>query len=826
MRIIYATILAIFLSPSLQAQLEFAPLQGNALLQQISAKEKAAKEAKYGAYNAAEKADCPPNVFFENEMLAGESLTIILDTVGFPIGGDSLSAITILDCSVLDNGTVTTNFPVNTPNSDAILPRVTYFSDASTIIGFDTICALVCSFNEGCDTLFAPAFVKRAGQRYEVTGPTLNTFDIVDEFCVDETLLEGELACSNLIECPDTYDGEGQQNVHPTLYTITTPCLFYEASGFPGEDLVCYEMCDEYGICDTFDVTYTILGDVIGLPFFDDFANNDGVYPMRDLWLDRDVYINNTMAPNPPSIGMATFDGLDPSGSPYESFGQGDDLTSKQIDISGFDADDNIFFKCYVAARGYGLYPNFQDSLVLEFRNEDREWERAGSWNGFVSNPGELNEFPWEFFAVRIDEDKYLHDAFQFRFQSYHSPGGLDDLWHVDYVKIEEGEGETPIVNDVAFTQTPRSLLNRYTAMPWKQLKANIETEIRNDNFVSEYFNHDMESRTIANVSAAQVINLVDGGDVGIISTVTNDVDGVIPSQSYRVSQGDITAEFWSNLKSDLSAFPNDTEKAELDFNFSFDLSQGNLEGLEGNDFTNFTTHLDDYYAYDDGTAEAAVVLINQENDSPEFALRYRANVEDQLQGVRLHFPHLAVNQEAGQAFDAMTTYALEDELGNPAPVTIPAGADFYIGFQQTSIGINGVHVGFDVQYDARQHTFLNLGSFWSEVPTQFDGAIMYRPVMGTESPGNTAVEDLAIAENNPVRLFPNPTTGEVNVLLENGNYTDYNVQVFNNIGQLVRIEKGTNLLNLADLQNGIYHLQFVNKNSLASYFRKVVLSK
>ncbi|MGK0365730.1 MAG: hypothetical protein ACI85O_002798 [Saprospiraceae bacterium] len=864
MRIIYAIILVIFFSPALQAQLEFTPLQGNAVLQQVFAQEKATLEAKYGVYNAAEKVDCPPSVFFENEVLAGDSITIILDTIGSRIGGDSLMSITFLDCSVLDNGTVTTNFPTSTPNSSAVLPWVRHFSDPSTLIGFDTICAQICSFNEGCDTLYAPVFVKRRGQRHDVTGPTLNTYDIVDEFCVDETLLEGELVCSNIIECPDTYDGEGQQSVHPTLYTITTPCLFYGASGFSGEDLVCYEMCDEYGICDTFDVVYTILGETIELPFFDDFANNDGVYPIRDLWVDRDVYINNTMAPNPPSIGMATFDGLDPTGTPYDNFGQGDDLTSKPIDMSLLSGEEDIYFKCYVAARGYGLYPNFPDSLVLEFRNTDREWERAGSWNGFTSNPGAVDPFPWEFFSVRIEDEEFFHDAFQFRFQSYHSPGGLDDLWHVDYVKIEANENDTPINEDVAFTETPRSLLSRYTAMPWKQFKANVDGEIRNDGIKSAYFNHNNETETVSGGSFVKIKNLTTGVDLSATNTVTDATN--VNSQEYTSVDNDNATGFWSQVKNELSGFPADTEKADLSFNFSFPLAN-QATGAFINDNTNFVTHLDNYYAYDDGTAESAVFLVNQQNDAPEYAIRYRANVEDQLQGVRFHFPHVDIDQEAGQAFSikvwvdptgsndyfylennepdyvrqfvsptypdsftdslqALTTYALEDENGDPAPLTIPAGADFYIGFQQTSLGLSGAHVGFDVQYDARPHTFLNLGTFWFPIPDQFNGAIMYRPVMGDETTGNTAVDDLTETDDDPVRLFPNPTTGEVNVILAKGNYTDYNIHIFNNVGQLVRIEKGSNLLNLNNLQNGVYHLQFVNKNSLASYFRKIVVAK
>jgi len=791
--------------------------------------------------------------------MAGDIVTIDIDTTGGSLGFEFLTSLDILDCSVFDSGIAEGPSTIN----GIPQPQVLYFADENTLAGFDTICVKVCT-SLGCDTISTPVFVRRAGLSYNIPGPTLNTYEIVDEFCVNENLLVGELACSNIIECEDDYDGEGQQTVHPTLYTITTPCLFYEASGFPGEDLVCYEMCDEFGICDTFNITYTIEDETIGLPFFDDFANNDGVYPTRDLWLDRDVYINNTMAPNPPSIGMATFDGLDPSGTPYVNFGQGDDLTSKAIDMSGLDANDNVYFKCYVAARGYGLYPNVPDSLVLEFRNADREWERAGSWNGFPANPGEVNPFPWQFFSVKIEDAEYLHDAFQFRFQSYHSPGGLDDIWHVDYVKIFANENETAVNDDAAYTQTPRSLLKRYTAMPWKQFKGNAAGELRDDNIVSSYLNHSNSEQNISNDSKATITNLATGTQLTTESTVSNAAN--IPAQAYTTLNNSATSTFWGNLAGELSSFPADTEKADLSFEFSFPLA-GQEDGAEVNDVTNFVTHLDDYYAYDDGTAETSVFLVNQQNDSPEYAIRYRANVADQLQGVRLHFPHVDPDQEAGQSFSikvwvdpsgsndylylednepdyirqfvsptypdsftdslqAMTTYALEDENGEPTPIAIPAGADFYIGFQQTSLGLTGTHVGFDVQYDARPHTFLNLGTFWFPVPEQFEGAIMYRPVMGDESPGNTAVDDLAEMNDNPVRLYPNPTTGEVNVFLENGNYADYKIQIFNNIGQLVRIEKGTNLLNLHDLQNGVYHLQFVNKNSLASYFRKIVVTK
>ena len=52
------------------------------------------------------------------------------------------------------------------------------------------------------------------------------------------------------------------------------------------------------------------------LPFFDDFSSNE----KRDLlWLDDNIFINNTYCISPPNYGVATFDGLDSVGLPYDN---------------------------------------------------------------------------------------------------------------------------------------------------------------------------------------------------------------------------------------------------------------------------------------------------------------------------------------------------------------------------------------------------------------------------------------------------------------------------------------------------------------------------
>jgi len=70
------------------------------------------------------------------------------------------------------------------------------------------------------------------------------------------------------------------------------------------------------------------------LPFFDDFAY-PGPFPDDELWMENLVFINNTLGFELVSVGVATFDGLDGTGTPYGGgFGSSDTLTSIPLDLS------------------------------------------------------------------------------------------------------------------------------------------------------------------------------------------------------------------------------------------------------------------------------------------------------------------------------------------------------------------------------------------------------------------------------------------------------------------------------------------------------------
>ena len=57
--------------------------------------------------------------------------------------------------------------------------------------------------------------------------------------------------------------------------------------------------------------------DTIQLPFWDDFSSYTG-QPSSEWWASsNDVWVNATLGLHPPTLGVATFDGLNSNGIPH-----------------------------------------------------------------------------------------------------------------------------------------------------------------------------------------------------------------------------------------------------------------------------------------------------------------------------------------------------------------------------------------------------------------------------------------------------------------------------------------------------------------------------
>jgi hypothetical protein len=103
----------------------------------------------------------------------------------------------------------------------------------------------------------------------------------------------------------------------------------------------------------------------LDLPFWDDFSNDLSSTPSSDIWFaGRSAWINSGLAINPPSINVASFDGIDSLGKPYSvndvlAKGFADKLESQPIDLSKVTAAEQstVFFSFYYQLKGRGELP-------------------------------------------------------------------------------------------------------------------------------------------------------------------------------------------------------------------------------------------------------------------------------------------------------------------------------------------------------------------------------------------------------------------------------------------------------------------------------------
>ncbi|MBM3455220.1 MAG: hypothetical protein FJX80_08740, partial [Bacteroidetes bacterium] len=194
-------------------------------------------------------------------------------------------------------------------------------------------------------------------------------------------------------------------------------------------------------------------------------------------WLDESVYWNHRFAIDPRSVGVATFDGLDKNGNPYQygsiSPNYADALTSKTIDLSTFGASDSIYLSFLYQPQGFGDEPENSDSLIVEFYQANgANWERVWSVEGSPTHPFKAATIP-------VLDSEYFTNGFKFRFRNYGSLAGALDHFHIDYVHLRSlSYASDTLFKDFAFSYPITSLLDKYTSVPWDHYQNSDENRM------------------------------------------------------------------------------------------------------------------------------------------------------------------------------------------------------------------------------------------------------------------------------------------------------------------------------------------------------------
>jgi len=838
MRLIFIGILVASLQVLAFSQIEIVPLTSNAAV----TKANEAKMADWNRTNSEIGVQRSGSCSEELNQDYGKNGGVVYATSGQEnifclqvLSFDLLDSVACANCNELNNGSV---------SIDQFDFCITY--DANPGIDLDFTDTLELIAFESVDTLsvFFPIIVKRPNGSIDVNTQTVQT-DMTTNICLPNPNLPG-------IELE--YFNEDCNN--PILGLVGNPssvgCFDYMSNRFGGIDQACILVCDEYCVCDSFNISINIITPPSReLPFFDDFSNG-GPYPIDSLWLDDRVWVNNELAHEPPSIGVATFDGIGSNGTPYGGgYGPSDILTSTYINLSNNSPNDDVNLSFYLSPKGLGYPPTAMDSFKVEFKLQDGTWEEV---DGRVADYIEFNSIPFpgvldkigfgNINVIPLDDPDYYHDQFQFRFINNCNRVGIQYVWHLDYVRLSDNViDDNGSLNDIAFTKTPSLILKNYNHMPFTQFELNPSDEIQDDVSI-ELFNHFDVPRSLTNNSTMSVDDRISNQNLYLDQNFIPGGVGEIPDNFDPNSRfaGNIPAPLSSNI-----SIPPGANEMELVTSYSYLLNEEFLidTAIILNNNVSRTNYITDFFGYDDGSAEVAIKM---DEEGASIASEFELNVGDELKGFEIYFPRFGNGQSSGEEFivkvflgslnsdpiytseeievifpdqfgpsvAAFTQYRLLDENELPISIDIPQGKMFF-AIEQANNG-ELIYVGFDLNSDQFQSKqfFLNTNSLqW--VPQSGPGAYMIRPVFGEDLPPATSVE--SVKNVIEFEIFPNPAQNELNIKTFEGNY---DFTVYDIYGREVLIGALDKSIDVSTLADGLYYFQLKERGKDRSGVQKI----
>ena len=564
------------------------------------------------------------------------------------------------------------------------------------------------------------------------------------------------------------------------------------------------------------------------LPFFDDFSWSN-VNTSDSLWSDNYAFINNTYAIQPPSVGVATLDALDEHGKLYNTLASSpkiaDSLTSMPINLSNYNASDSIYISFAYQAKGLGNKPEETDSLALEFYSPvDNSWH----WQWSIAGGNAETEFTN--IILHIPDSLFYFDNFKFRFYNYVSLGNEyepswiknSDMWNLDFIYINKNRTKTEVlINDFAFISNPTSLIPEFQSVPWLHYKADT-TAFKLENILCSYKN----STIISSRSINRAHKIINNENNSLISHTPS--QDWVNSNSNSIDTIDVPALF--------SVFPvNDNNEASFDIFCYFDsiVLQTPKHRLMFNDTAKYTQVFQNFYSYDDGTAEQGYGVSGEGTQHSMVACKYHTYKADVLSAIQIFFnsttnspipyfylcvwannngvpgdtlySQIGVRPEYENDINKFHTYILEETLN------LPVG-DFFIGWTKTTNDM--LNAGFDANTESTGKLFYNTTGTWTQ--SSYSGSLMIRPIFGDLRPEQSSVD--AIKKNtNTISIYPNPAkdylyiNSNIDLKFKNLQYNIYDIS-----GKLVLSKTTAELkINIQSLKSGFYIIQILENNRI-----------
>jgi len=532
-----------------------------------------------------------------------------------------------------------------------------------------------------------------------------------------------------------------------------------------------------------------------------------------------------------------------------------------------------------------GRAPRADDLLILEFRHDTANWHNDSTVRWDIVWTSDSAKY-WTHSTLRtlesfcplcVDETaadtervffrqvaiavpaEFLYSEFQFRFRSLNSldPAGNRPLgrdgggqWHIDYVRLDiHPNGFRDFSSDIAFVHQGERVLREFQAMPANQFQASdLVSEIpilfRNLDTIWHGVHYSFQI-TGPDFSAQAVPSFVD----------------IEPFFTHGFNYGtDPDYDMYLFQRSVLSNFPNAIATPGV-FEFQHVLTSDRPEDVfRSNDTMIQIVHFGNYFAFDDGTPELGLGLSAQ-GDNPliQFALQFPMRVADSLVGIQIWLnhtheatSHTSFNLAVWTASDAsglpMQSSVIEketlflqdiydDSIGFftywlDAPLALNPG-NFFIGFQQHNNFF--LNVGFDVNNNAENRMFRRINAdAWGQI--YMFGAVMMRPIFGTSAtipppppPTNIIDRENIVDATDNIRVFPNPVTDELHIVIPSNARDLKTVELFDINGRRLlskRVETGhatslqddnTIVIDMSHLPSGVYILVLHTENGIVT---------
>ena len=578
--------------------------------------------------------------------------------------------------------------------------------------------------------------------------------------------------------------------------------------------------------------------DTLELPFVDDFSNSY-IYPDETKWIDNHVFINNDYCKNNISYNVATFDAIDSKGNIYNDLSsssakKADYLTSLPINLD-YLQKDSIYLSFFYQCGGKGEKPDERDCLVLEFYSSENQWIKI--WEKAGKKAGEIADSTFTMVLLPIKDKNFLYKGFKFRFLNYVTIGSNIepswrsncDVWNIDYVKLDKNRNiNDTILNDIAFVQNFTSFLKGYESVPCKHYAAiSNKAEIMNNSVLFAVNSYCLDPQN-EGIGISRDFYLYNSYSLDLLKSYLNDKENIYSFYN------DSVLRYNKNIEIE---FPITEDMDSAKFTLLGSMTARNIADplyTRWNDTIRYYQYFENYYAYDDGTAEAGYGI---KGVGAKVAYKFDILVGDTLKGVYMYFNktlneaniiyfYLSVwknnNGYPGDLYYEMEgikpQYSqLNEYVYYKLEKPIYIDSTFYIGWRKTTN--DDINLGVDFSRDASDKLYYTYNGQWTK--SQFNCALMLRPVFGKE-PKTMSINNYEKNISN-FNIYPNPTNESFNIDIDANN--QLNIEIYDISGKLLLSSKTTKNINISSLNSGIYFVKINSDNEIYN-IKKLIIQK